>query len=423
MTRLTPDVQVELLDRCVSGSVALADALTACGLSYESLVYDNETDTRPGSPRLFIPVDQRSPVADGIPCVSFFSGAGGLDIGFECAGFATLTDVEINRMFCDTLRRNGHKTVLGPPVAAGDMSDYGSVIGQLEKLGIPRPFPGVFHGGPPCQSFSIAANQRFSKEGRNFKRTGFKHERLGNLLFCYIHVIVHFRPEVFLIENVDGLLTIDGGEQVQHACHLLEKAGYTVTPPRVVNVADYGVPQKRLRTIIVGSRIGAFVFPKPEKEPFPSCCVFEKPLDGVSNHVTREHNAESILRYMKLSFGKRDKLGRVDRLDPFRPSKTIIAGGTGGGGRSHLHPYTPRTMSVRECARLQTFPDAYEFTGPVARQFTQVGNAVPPVFAYVMACAIYASVYKPSRISLPRRPIPLRTGMSGDSAASSRRLE
>ena len=96
---------------------------------------------------------------------------------------------------------------------------------------------------------------------------------------------------------------------------------------------------------------------------------------------------------MVLDFGKRDKLGRVDRLDPMKPSKTIIAGGTGGGGRSHLHPFIPRTMSVRECARLQTFPDDYVFTGPVARQFTQCGNAVPPVLAYEMASAIYRSIY------------------------------
>jgi hypothetical protein len=115
----------------------------------------------------------------------------------------------------------------------------------------------------------------------------------------------------------------------------------------------------------------------------------------LQGHVTRKHEAESIERYMRLGFGGRDKLGRVDRIDPFRPSKTIIAGGTGGGGRSHLHPYIPRTMSVRECARLQTFPDTYVFSGPVARQFTQVGNAVPPVLAYVMAKAIYESIYAP----------------------------
>lgn len=86
-----------------------------------------------------------------------------------------------------------------------------------------------------------------------------------------------------------------------------------------------------------------------------------------------------------LAIDGRHKLGRVDRLDPAHPSKTIIAGGTAGGGRSHLHPYIPRTLSVRESARIQTFPDNYEFLGPVARQFTQVGNAVPPVLAAQLA--------------------------------------
>jgi DNA (cytosine-5)-methyltransferase 1 len=97
---------------------------------------------------------------------------------------------------------------------------------------------------------------------------------------------------------------------------------------------------------------------------------------------------------MNLDYGQRDKLGRVDRLDPSSPSKTVIAGGISGGGRSHLHPYIPRTLSVRESARIQTFPDEYEFLGPVARQFTQVGNAVPPVLATQIASAIYSSFYK-----------------------------
>ena len=88
---------------------------------------------------------------------------------------------------------------------------------------------------------------------------------------------------------------------------------------------------------------------------------------------------------MELGPGDRDHHGRCDRLDPALPSKTVIAGGTGGGGRSHLHPVTPRTLSVRECARLQTFPDDYVFLGPTARQFTQVGNAVPPLLAYRLA--------------------------------------
>ncbi len=392
--RFDLETQEKLLSDCARDGVALADRLRERKTDYDSLIYSDGA-----SPRLlsrlpdFVPVDERPKVAGGIPCVSFFSGAGGMDIGFECAGFKTVADVEIVPMFCETLRKNGHRAIVGPPDAAGDMSDPQTVIRQLEALGIAKNFPGVFHGGPPCQSFSIAANQRFSKSGENFKRTGFNHAKLGNLLFCYIDVICHFRPEVFLIENVDGLLTIDGGVQASHACELLRTAGYDVTPPRVVNAADYGVPQKRMRTIIVGSRLGHFEYPEKVKEQLPAGCVFKRSLKGLPNHRTREHSAESIRRYMILGFGKRDKLGRVDRLDPMKPSKTIIAGGTGGGGRSHLHPFIPRTLSVRECARLQTFPDTYEFTGPVARQFTQCGNAVPPVLAYEMAVAICRSVY------------------------------
>lgn len=396
----SPDIQIALLHECETKDVSLDSALLDRGLDYESLVYaDAETAPvwKPARGERFVPVDRRPPVAGGIPCVSFFSGAGGMDIGFQCAGFRNIADVEINPMFCETLRKNGAENVVGPPLAGGDMNDFPTVIAALEKMGVPRDFPGVFHGGPPCQSFSVAANQRFSKDGENFKRTGFHHAKLGNLLFCYIQVILHFRPETFLIENVDGLLTIDGGEQVAKACETLRGGGYDVTPPRIVDAADYGVPQKRLRTIIVGSRIGHFKFPDPSLVRLSAGSVFTTPCDGLQGHVTRKHEAESIERYMRLGFGGRDKLGRVDRIDPFRPSKTIIAGGTGGGGRSHLHPYIPRTMSVRECARLQTFPDSYEFSGPVARQFTQVGNAVPPVLAYVMAKAIYESIYAPLR--------------------------
>jgi Site-specific DNA methylase len=97
---------------------------------------------------------------------------------------------------------------------------------------------------------------------------------------------------------------------------------------------------------------------------------------------------------MMLNYGERDKLGRVDRLDPLLPSKTVIAGGNSGGGRSHLHPYIPRTLSVRESARIQTFPDNYIFKGAVARQFTQVGNAVPPVLGSQLGTAIVKSFFE-----------------------------
>lgn len=393
MERLTFKKQKEILDFSLTKEIPLEEVLKKNGFDYNSLVYSDEAKVSDYSFPDFIPVNERKAVANHIPCVSFFSGAGGLDLGFKYAGFDTLFDVEINEMFCNTLRANGAKKVLGPPDFSGNMQDYEAVIAHLEAEGLQRNFPGVFHGGPPCQSFSIAANQRFSKSGENFKRTGFNHEKYGNLLFCYINVITHFLPETFLIENVDGLLTIDGGEQANRACEILQSAGYSVATPTVVNAADFGVPQKRMRTIIIGSRKGKFLFPKKIETQFPSGSVLNTPILTTESNIPRNHKAESIMRYMILEFGQRDKLGRVDRLNPLAPSKTIIAGGTGGGGRSHLHPFIPRTMTVRECARLQTFPDDYIFTGPMARQFTQVGNAVPPLLGYEMACAIYESIY------------------------------
>lgn len=264
---------------------------------------------------------------------------------------------------------------------------------------IGKPFEGVFIGGPPCQPFSIAANQRFSRSGENFKRVGFAHEKNGNLFFDYVRLILEFKPKVFVVENVPGLRDLDGGEQLSAAIELLEDNGYRVNEPTVLNAADYGVPQFRDRLFVIGSRVdGEFAF--PTKTAHIGCAAALQNLPkGVANHETREHKTGSIERYMRLRYGQRDQLGRVDRLDPTLPSKTVIAGGTNGGGRSHLHPEVPRTLSVRECARLQTFPDDYVFLGPTARQFTQVGNAVPPVLAAAIATSV-ADAYFPAQWAL-----------------------
>lgn len=394
MKKLTYTQQIKLIEHSIKTGVPLGILMEKEGFSYDSLVYaDNASIEKYTFPE-YVPIEKKQKKENGIPCISFFSGAGGLDTGFKYAGFDNIIDIEINETFCNTLRKNGAKRVLGPPEFSGDIQNYESIIAKLEDEHIPHNFQGVFHGGPPCQSFSIAANQRFSKDGDNFKRTGFNHEKYGNLLFCYINIILHFKPEAFLIENVDGLLTIDNGKQVHKACSMLTSAGYNVTNPAIINAADYNVPQKRMRTIIMGTRIGHIDLPKPASHLIPSGSVFVHPIKDEQSHLVRKHKAESIKRYMILAFGQRDQLGRVDRIDPTLPSKTIIAGGTSGGGRSHLHPFIPRTMTVRECARIQTFPDSYVFTGSMARQFTQVGNAVPPALGYEMACAIYNSLYK-----------------------------
>jgi DNA (cytosine-5)-methyltransferase 1 len=326
-----------------------------------------------------------------VPAVSFFSGAGGLNIGFEYAGFNNLVSVEFNEIFCDTLRANNPtKVVIGPPKADGDVRNHDSIVAELERtIGIAKPFDGVFHGGPSCQSFSVAANQRFNKDSDKFKRQGFNDEEKGELIFDYLWYIKTFMPRAFLIENVAGIADCDSDGKVQAALDELSALGYEISPPQIVNAAYYGVPQNRMRWLIVGTRNGEMIeFTKPNDYVTSCREAFNRSLDDVENHQTREHTAESVSRYMILSYGTRDKLGRVDRLNPYLPAKTVIAGGTKGGGRSHLHPYTPRTISVRECARLQTFPDSYIFTGATARQFTQVGNAVPPLLAYKIAKSI-----------------------------------
>lgn len=388
--------QENLINYCITEQVELGKFLEKQGYSYQDLRYKHNSPIQPSFAKYKTLDDYDFPNND-VPTVSFFSGAGGLDLGFERAGFNHLASFEINELFIKTLKKNRPNWhIFGPPKYSGDMRNREEIADILNnKIGVKAPFEGVFHGGPPCQPFSIAANQRFAKSSENFKRVGFEHEDHGNLLFDFIWQIDHFRPRVFLIENVTGLKTIDGGEQLTEATKLLTKSGYTVLEPVILNARFHGVPQSRSRIILCGWRGNdnkAFNWPAEELFEVPCYKAFEKPLDNIPNHVTRQHKASSIIRYMELEYGQRDHLGRVDRLDPNLPSKTVIAGGIGGGGRSHLHPFIPRTLSPRESARLQTFPDDFVFYGPPARQLTQVGNAVPPVLGLKLARAIFESL-------------------------------
>lgn len=388
--------QKRLLEKCARDGTPLHEALSDIGWSYDDLQYEVAAKNH-GKASPHYDLSHFSSAGNKIPVVSFFSGAGGLDLGLEAAGFSHEGLVEHTRLFCDTLRHNRPSwRVLGPPTSSGDVSAIDDVVAALEpRITAAKGFDGLFVGGPPCQPFSIAANQRFNKSGKNFKRVGFAHEKNGNLLFDFIDIISKFKPAAFLIENVPGLRGIDNGQQLKRAYEKLEKSGYQIHRPLVLSASAHFVPQSRTRLFIIGNRLGrTFAPPKPSPNRLSCGGIFQISLDNVTNHLTRNHSAESVLRYMQLDLGARDQLGRVDRLDPALPSKTVIAGGTSGGGRSHLHPYIPRTLSVRESARLQTFPDNYEFLGPSARQFTQVGNAVPPVLAAQLGLAILDSIFR-----------------------------
>lgn len=388
--------QRAILEECVQTDADLTSVLEAVGKTREDLRYENDTKSAPQ--RSYAPtLDDFRKRPNGVPMVSFFSGCGGVDLGFEAAGFEHIALVEHNRLFCETLRYNRPSwRVVGPPTESGDVSSRTELLEVLNnKFGIKAPFEGVLVGGPPCQPFSIAANQRFNKNGENFKRIGFEHEKNGNLLFDMLWYISKLKPASFLIENVEGLYDVDSGEQLQKALRNLSSWGYRVVEPFVLDAAHFQVPQHRRRLFICGSRLGReFIQPRRKYDFVPSEAALRRSLNGIANHEPREHKPESLLRYMVLDYGQRDHLGRVDRLDPCLPSKTVIAGGTNGGGRSHLHPHIPRTMTARESARLQTFPDDYVFLGPAARQFTQVGNAVPPILAAQLGDCIFRSFFQ-----------------------------
>lgn len=393
-SKLSLKRQLSLLSKCISEELNLHTELENLGLVYDDLRYKNNEPIVHSSTKYLTP-DNLLCDPHEVPIVSFFSGAGGLDLGFEYAGFKHLAAIEINSLFCQTLSANRPDwSVIGPPNYSGDVRNREEIYTILKLFGVPTPFEGIFVGGPPCQPFSIAANQRFSKDGENFKRVGFSHSEYGDLLFDFVWYVKEFKPRAFLIENVTGLLDLDSGAQLSEALAILAESGYSIAEPTIVNAGNYNVPQNRYRLFVIGHRTtNEFTFPASCSEAVPCYKAFEQPVIGLENHVTREHKANSIIRYMHLNYGERDHLGRVDRLDPNLPSKTVISGGTKGGGRSHLHPIYPRTLSVRESARLQTFPDDFVFCGSSARQFTQVGNAVPPLLAFQLARSIYFQIY------------------------------
>lgn len=322
--------------------------------------------------------------------LSLFAGCGGIDLGFTWAGIKTVAAVELKQFACETMKKNhpGVK-VFGPPDYDGDVRKFNAQV-LREMIGDTE--IDIISGGPPCQPFSVAAAQRFYKDDERYKRKGDQDTEKGNLLPEYIRIINEVRPKVFVIENVAALISWNDGKFLQESLKELDD-DYVYSKPCAVHAHKFGVPQYRERMIIIGTRV-AGKKPKFNDETVSIDRIFTV-ADALSefpenpmNHQLRKHTPESIARYDKLKFGERDHQGRVDRLDPGKPSKTVIAGGEHGGGRSHLHPYLPRTTSPRECARFQTFPDDFEICGNMSRQFTQIGNAVPPLLSYFIACYI-----------------------------------
>ena len=166
---LSYKIQEKMVDLCVADDIPLSSFLKERGFTIENFKYKKTGNFWSGgkSGRL-----RTRNSGSNIPIVSFFTGCGGVDLGFESAGYEHKAGFEFNEIFCKTLRANRPDwKIFGPPTHAGDVSNVADCCDQLSRM-IRTPFNGVFVGGPPCQPFSIAANQRFSKSGDEFKRTG-----------------------------------------------------------------------------------------------------------------------------------------------------------------------------------------------------------------------------------------------------------
>lgn len=296
--------------------------------------------------------------------VSLFSGAGGLDLGFIQAGH---TIVWANDIFHDAVAT--YRTNIGDHIIEED-------IHQIPSEDIPNCH--IVIGGFPCQGFSIANTGRHADDERNV------------LYLQLLRVIRDKQPLFFLAENVKGILSLEHGAVFQTILNDFRNLNYQVQY-RLLNAADYGVPQRRERVIIVGVRNDIdfnYDYPEPNHsrngvnglprwvsvqeaiQHFPD----PDEINDIPNHTYSKYKM-IFNGYM----GKR-------RLDPNMPSPTITARGDDKGGVVVLPHYNGlRRMTGRELAAIQTFPDNFVFQGNNSSVYRQIGNAVPPLLAYQIA--------------------------------------
>lgn len=336
--------------------------------------------------------------------LELFAGAGGLAIGLEQAGMKCVALNEIDKWACETLRKNRpHWNVY-----EGDIKDF-----SFEKY---KDKVDVVTGGFPCQSFSYAG-----------KRLGFEDAR-GTLFYEFARVVNEVRPAICIGENVRGLLNHDGGKTLKGMLSILDEIGYNVMPVQVLKAINYNVPQKRERLILVGVRkdIGlSFEYPKPYKKVYNLSDALKKGK-LYSTNVPKSEGA----KYPK---GKKEVLDLVppkgywrdlpvEIQKQFMGASFYLGGGKTGMARrigwdepsltltcspaqkqtERCHPDETRPFTVREYARIQTFPDEWQFSGSVSHQYKQIGNAVPVNLGKEVGYAIVSFLNSYYSLSKPK---------------------
>jgi len=320
--------------------------------------------------------------------IELFAGAGGLALGLEKAGFKAVLLNEFDKHACATLRHNRPEWhVVEDSIANVDFSEY---EGQIDFLS----------GGFPCQAFSYAGNKQ-----------GFDDTR-GTLFFEFARAISEIKPKVFLGENVRGLLNHDDGRTLATIKNAIAELGYTLVPPQVLKAMFFQVPQKRERLFLVAIRndlVGDAQYQWPAqyhrvmtmRDAMFAGDLYATDVPDSTGQVYPEHKKavldlvpqggywrdlpDAIQReYMKGSyFLGGGKTGMARRLSWTEPSLTLTCS-PAQNQTERCHPNETRPLTVREYARIQTFPDDWQFMGAISHQYKQIGNAVPVNLAYAM---------------------------------------
>lgn len=330
--------------------------------------------------------------------LDLFCGCGGLSLGFEMAGFDVVLAIDNWEDALVTYRQNHHHSkALNGDLLTLDPRDVEKEYG-LHDIS-------VIIGGPPCQGFSVAG-KRIIDDDRN------------KLYKSFVRFVEHFKPKAFVMENVPNILFIGGGAIKDAIVKDFSELGYKVVY-RVLTASDYGVPQNRRRAIFVGLRDKTFDYPIPnvkekvttkealsdlpensvingEAYPIPALSDYQKMMrmhtDKLYNHQITIHTPETQRIIAMVPDGGNYKslpeelwsLRKVHiawtRMDSKKPCFTIDT-----GHRHHFHYKYNRIPTVRESARIQSFPDSFVFCGTKTSQYKQVGNAVPPLMAKAIA--------------------------------------
>lgn len=332
-----------------------------------------------------------------IKVVSLFSGAGGLDLGFKKAGFKTVFATDIWDLACETLKQNNMAdNVTCEDISKLDFKNLRKDIGEVDCL----------IGGPPCPPYSQTRHYLIGKAD------GFEDVKFGKTVPEYFRAVKELKPKIFFFENVDGFSFKTHKDEFDYLKEQADKLGYNITY-KVINAANYGVPQTRKRFICIGTKkpLAPFVFPtethsekgdiegkkawvtckeaigdfdtitEEEKLQQPGSKDYEllkkiPPGDNYLYFTAKRNYPEPIFKW------KSRYWTFLLKLSPDRPSWTIQASFSNNQGPFH---WKNRFLRIEELKRLQTFPDEYMFAGDFKNQWRQIGNAVPTLLVNIIA--------------------------------------